>query len=275
MANALDEAVKKAVGDGAGKVVLDIDGKPLKNDDGEQVELKDKRKAKTEEVQEETTEEPQEEPQKDKKTEEAVRLWEALADPNLAPGIIKEMARTAGLVIGPEPTRAETKEAAKGVLDILKENLPPEQQFLADSMGPAIVKMIEATVERQTAVLKQQADDQMLSQAKNEVETTFSRLEKKYPDLRKFEKEMDKLADKYTRAPNADFEEYVEGLYHLASRDKKVSSTLEKTVAKINKNASKTLPASAQVDDTEVRRGSKLPTLKEAVDAARRGERFT
>lgn len=210
-------------------------------------------------------------PAPDQRTQNALLLLTALENPTTGADTIIDLAKRFGLEITQKTT---PKAVTKTLIDELKEGIPPEQHFLIDSLGPAIQKIVSKQLEEAVKPVTQQNNEILLAQAKNEVDAAFNRMEKVFPDFRKFEKEMDTLADKFPRGQQTDFDEWLTGLYKLATANKKEAKSVAAVVGRINKNDREAKPASTQVEDSVVKRGSKLPTLNEAIAAAKRGERL-
>jgi nucleoid DNA-binding protein len=201
---------------------------------------------------------------------DAIQLFQVLKNPETAQEMAAEIARRMGLDV----SKREQKQVVKNVFDELKERVPEEQRFLIDSLGPAFQQLIETKLAEALAPVREQQAHQHEIQVNNEIDATFVSLSKKFPDIMEHQEAMNTLAAKFSANEGTSMSDYLEGLYKMVVSDKKVSKVVEKTVSKINRNLGEVKPTSAQVDDAVVQRGSKLPTIKEAVDAALRNERL-
>jgi hypothetical protein len=74
-----------------------------------------------------------------------------------------------------------------------------------------------------------------------------------------------------------DVNAYLDDIFTLVTRDTEAARTVKRTVTKIKQNAqdvSRTSGDGGTGNDKRVKVGSKLPSVKEAVAAAFRGEKF-
>lgn len=247
MANALDEAVRAAV------VETPEEPKPAP------------------EIPQEPKKEEEPEEEVDSRVAPALQLYESLRDPTTAAATIAALAAQAGINLG-APSAA--REVKKDLLTRMREKVPEEQRFLVDSLAPAINELINEHMQEVVAPLAVQQEQLQIAEARNQYDSAFNKLEKKFEDARKFEKEMNELANKFPVSPNVNLEEYMEGLYKIASSDKQSEKAVNRVVNRVNKTSREVPIKNTNVDETSIKKGSKLPTLNEAVKAAMRGEKL-
>lgn len=205
------------------------------------------------------------------KVDKAVRLFDALSDPNVGRSVVEELARKAG-IIGAEQGKT-VKEIEKSVVDTLKESLGAEYEFLADRLAIGIDKIVKQTVAEQIKPVQAQTNEAIERAIKADIDSAYAQMEAKFKDFKDFDKEMTELSKELPYTGDYPMERYLERLYKLVTTDKKEAKIIKQTVDKINKNAQELRDSSTEVQD-RVKSGSKLPSLNEAVAAAFRGEKF-
>jgi hypothetical protein len=209
----------------------------------------------------ETEEELQEEPEAELEDEgvveaeditpeeiaEAKRIYKALKDPASRQAVIRGMAQQAGILDQETPTtRKEVVAAKKSAVETLKASLPKDFAFLADALGPGIEKLLEEQREElvgsQTKAINQINNDRILEQTSKAM-TKLS--EETKGDSKRYESEMLKLANRFAASPGVSIEEYLRGLYTMASAGKVVAKVKSQMTERINKNA-KDVPSRLQ-----------------------------
>lgn len=256
----LGEAVKEAV--------REVAKEEQKTETAETAETKTE-EAKVEEKKEELTAEQQ---AYQEKVDKAVRLYDALSDPNVGRSVVEELARKAG-VIGVEQGKS-TQEIEKSVVDTLKESLGAEYEFLADKLAVGLDKIIKRTVAEQIKPVQAQTNEAIERAVKADVDSAYAQMEAKFKDFKDYDKEMTELSKELPYTGDYPMERYLERLYKLVTADKKEAKVIKQTVDKINKNAQELRDSSTEVQENRVKKGSKLPSLNEAVAAAFRNERL-
>lgn len=243
-----------------------------------------------EQVENKETEEKTEEPEKtetkeDKSSEnesealsdeakQGIALLKLLQDPKTAVDTMKFLQKQ---ILGDETP--STKQQVKSVKQLISDELGEEYQFLADKLGTAFEKALNIhennIIEKQVKPLKQELENAKAAQAAKEVDNAWNAISKETKgDLDKYEKEISRLMDRYKPDGQVTMEEYLRDLYEIASSKAKKAQSLKATNEKINKNANDKQSLSSGVNETRIKRGSTLPSLKEAVLAASRGEVF-
>jgi hypothetical protein len=76
-------------------------------------------------------------------------------------------------------------------------------------------------------------------------------------------------------AGDVTIEQYLDDIYYLVNRSATETKVVKETVEKINRNAkgAQRTPGT-EINEDNIKKGSRIPTLKEAVEAAFRGERL-
>lgn len=262
-ATTLDDAIKNAVQEN-----------PPGQPDNKEVQSSEKTET-TETKITETNQPTTEETARTERLDKALRLYEALEDPNVGPAVLAEMVKKAGMVIQPA-NKKEEQQVTKTVVDVLKESLGTEYEFLADRLAPGLDKIVKAIVSEQVKPI-QESNQQAIERAiVADIDSAYARAESRHKDFKEYDKEMMELSKElpYTGETPEQFDKYLDRLYKLASADKKEAKVIKNTVDKINKNSQELRDSSTEVQETRVTKGSKLPTLNEAVAAAFRNERL-
>ncbi|HSX39346.1 MAG TPA: hypothetical protein VLI92_02030 [Candidatus Saccharimonadales bacterium] len=221
----------------------------------------------------ETTQQPSaEEVARTEKLDKAIRLYEALEDPNVGPSVLRTLAEKAGLLgLNADKT---PKQITKSVVDTLKESLGAEYEFLADRLADGIDTIVKQIVTEQLKPVQAQTQEAVERAVKADVDSAFAKFESTHKDFKEHEVAMTELSKKLPYTGDYPMEEYLDNLYKIVTTDKKEAKVIQKTVDKINKNAQELRDSSTEVQETRITKGSKLPSLNEAVAAAMRNERF-
>lgn len=206
------------------------------------------------------------------KTRDALRLYEALEDPTIGPGVIKELAKRAGIAASED--KITPTAAVKTVVDVLKENLGEDYGFLADKLANGIQTIVNQIFDERIKPIQGMTESAIERAVVRETDASFAKFHSQYKDAKDFDKEMTELSKKMPYDGSYPMEEYLGNLYKIVTSDRKEAKTVEKTVNKINQNAKELRDSSTEVTETRVTKGSKLPSLNESIAAAFRGERL-
>jgi hypothetical protein len=202
----------------------------------------------------------------------ALQLVNALSDPKQSREIIAVLAQRAGLQVAQQETAP--KQATKTVLDALKEDVDPQFHYLLEALAPAITKLVKSEAENITKPIQMSMEERVRVETEREIEMEMKDLQSRHSDAKELMAEMDKISKRVNMGKDTTMKDYLEDLYTIASKGRVEAKTVEKTVGKINRNAKEVLPSSTEVDETTVRKGSKLPSIDEAVRAGFRNERL-
>lgn len=213
-------------------------------------------------------------PKEDDETEAAVRLYRALKDPDIGKSIIQELATRAGILATEQGKTA--KQATKATVDILRENVPQEYHFLVEGFSKGIEAIIFQEIEKRVAPIQQTSQQALERMVEKEVDTEINDFYRRNKDAEKFRGDIDKLSTKmpWGGPDTMPMKEYLDNLYTIVSKEETENKAVEKTVNRINKNAKDVRETSTGAQPTEVKLGSKLPTLEEAIKAGFRNERL-
>lgn len=203
---------------------------------------------------------------------EALNIWRGLKDPVKGPRIVEYLASEAAKLANKE--NVSPAKAAKTTVEVLKESLPPEFQFLADQLGPGIEKLLNTKVEENLAPFKQQLSETQERQVKSQVDGDMEKFYKAYPDAKELEKEMFELSQDMPQGKKISTYNYLEKLYKLATADVRESKKVASKIDKITKQSKEVREMSTDVSEDKTRKGSRHPTLNEAIAAAMKGERL-
>jgi hypothetical protein len=209
---------------------------------------------------------------RNEKLDKAIRLYEALEDPTIGPGVLRSLAEKAG-ILGVKEGKTET-QITKTVVDVLKESLGAEYEFLAPGLAKGISEIVRQTVAEQIRPVQEQTNEAIERAVKADVDSAYAKMESTHKDFKKYDAEMTALSKRLPYTGDYPMEEYLENLYTLVTKDVKETKIVGDTVDKINKNAKELRDSSTEVQDTRVSKGSKLPSIDESVRAAFRGERL-
>lgn len=201
----------------------------------------------------------------------AKRLLQALSsDPDK---VILELAKARGLKVEAPPATpaaGATQDTRDEIMDALSEHLGPTA---AAQLKPALEKLVEKFVGPLREAHEVSLAKAALEQA-NQVKAEFTR---SHPGWEKFEPAMVELAKKVQ--PNGmNPAEYMDMLYTVVSGESAIAKQVNKVVQRMTKSAAAVSEARVSgATPAQVKKSlpdGRLPTLKEAAEAALRGERF-
>lgn len=227
-------------------------------DDGE---AEEEESSEEEETEEEESEEEQSSDEKevDADTQNALALYKALQGERGA-DVLRGLAIRAGLIKA-DATTSEVPNA-DDFTEELKAAMGPDWDFIAEKMGPAAKRYFDRKVE-------EVRQEHIRLETSLELEKAWAKLsEETDGDINNYEKEIDSLSAKYIRGRTVPIRDYVRDLYKIASADKKSSKMVEKTIKKIEKNASDRLPRSSEVGESRVKKGVQFPNLDQSIKEA-------
>jgi polyhydroxyalkanoate synthesis regulator phasin len=216
----------------------------------------------------------EETPVVDTETQEALQLYRALKDPTIGKAVVQELANRAGVAVNKgEVTQTQAKKA---VIDLLKENVPSEYHFLVEGMAKGIEAAINQNVNDKVAPIQQQSQQALERMVEKEVDSEIESFYARNKDAVKFKGEIDKLSGKmpWGGPDSMPMKEYLDHLYTIVSKEESENKTVERVVGRINKNAKEVRETSTVASPTDVKVGSKLPSLDEAIRAGFRNERL-
>jgi hypothetical protein len=151
---------------------------------------------------------------------EARQLFAALQDPTKSKVVIDFLAQNAGYTKPPEG-KTEIKEAAKGMVEELKEALGPELAYLAEKMGPVFEKHLKTKTEESVKPLRDKLDENDLTTLRNEGDRVQGVLatkffgEKALPD--NVVTKMTEVMNSYNATAGQSMEDYLENVLFIAT----------------------------------------------------------
>lgn len=203
----------------------------------------------------------------------ARNLYRALKNPESAKQTIQALANSIGLTGNETPKQVE--KVAESMLDIFKESLGPEFDFLAEKIGPAVEKIINKTVIEKTKDIRDKISQDEQFKLQTEADTTIANLSQRYFDTselpKDFESKMSKLMDNFQPSGKMTPKEYVESIFYMVAGEQEITPKTKEVVRRMER-------ASSDVSSRLNSRGvsspvgaSKLPTkmsLKDSIAAA-------
>lgn len=204
-------------------------------------------------------------------------------DPSAA---IAAAAKQLGLTIAPASLEAKATETVTKTTEALADDavasfrqaLGPDLDFLADKLAPAIQAMAQqiahATVGQAVEPLKAHQDTLLSKAAEEQKASALASFTEKHPDWKQHEQAITALSAKLQ--PNGmEPLEYLSTLYALATKDIAAAEAAKKAVARMTKAAAADEGKSTAVSEGKVSLARPAnPSLKEAFEAAKRGERW-
>jgi len=214
----------------------------------------------------------------DPEIEEAVNFYRALKDPNQQIQIINDLAIRTGLI---KPNQDLTPKQAKNFNELITEVLGAEYPDLTDKMS----KLFEAFDNHHNEELnkvKTQLQQEKMQQQVETFESEFSNFIKEHKVTEaiagKMLKEIEELpptvGNNGKRIPLTTYLKKIHTLVTLNSNDRVVEDAVKRN-EKIEKNLKdRSKNITSDVDDGRLRKGSALPSAREAIAAAAKGITF-
>ena len=205
-------------------------------------------------------------PEEQEEQKEALQLYRSLKGPS-AVKTLEGIAKSAGLEL--TGTKKEQKEQAKNVAEIFQDHLGEDYRFLAGKIGNALEQVIEQKLLPQVNSAKQSSVEQAVNGHLKEIYEEESIPKSEHNSIRS---KMDELSVEIPYNGKSDLKIYLKRLYNTVIREDTKTRT---RIEKINRNAEEDDGTSAEGSKaTRVVKGPKNPTLRQAVEAAARGERW-
>lgn len=224
---------------------------------------------KTEETKTETKVEESKETVLTNEQQAAINLFEALKDPQKSGATLRALADMAGFDLAQKGDRTELK---KGIADIIKEELGEDNSILAEKLGPALDKIISKAVDERVKPLNEGLVARQQAELAEEIDSTFKALEVETKGLSKqLEARMTELMEQIEPGKNTKPKDYIRHIYRLAKSDYDEAERIKSQNTQREKNRN-TPGVQTGVNSDRVKSGSRLPTIRESVEAAMRGE---
>lgn len=164
---------------------------------------------------------------------EAKNLYKLLKDPATQKDVLRVLASQAGLLEKVE-TKQDVKDAKKSVKDILKAKLGDKFDFLT----PMLSEALEEILQGERAENAQQLGTVQQTQLNTEVQNVFNKLSSETKGAsRQLESKMDALSKKFPPGADISVDEYVRGLYQMASSGTAKGNS-KQIADRINRNSS-------------------------------------
>jgi hypothetical protein len=199
----------------------------------------------------------------------AINLLNALKNPETASQTIRSLAGFAGLEIA---TKREQIELKKTISQLITEGLGEDNSILAEKLGPTLEKIIADAVEERVKPITEGISETQKNEFATRIDVAFSSLETESKGLsKKLENDMVKLMEDISPGPNTKPEAYIHHIYTLAKSQYDEAERIKAQDTKRDSNK-KTLSVQTGVNPERIKSGSRLPTIRESVEAAMRGE---
>ena len=195
----------------------------------------------------------------------AVKLYRDLRGPK---GLqtLEGIAKSAGLTLG--GTKKEIKEQVKTVAEILESELGEDYGFLSKKLGTAFEKII---AEKLLPHVESAKESSIEAKVDGHLKDIFEEQEIPKKERENLRSKMDKLSLDMPYSGKGNLKVYLKRLCSLViSEDGKTRQRIER----INRNAEDAEDTSAGEAITRIVAGPKDPTLRQAIEAAARGERW-
>jgi len=210
----------------------------------------------------------------------ALNLMRALANPETASQTMQELAQVTGYKL---ETKKQVQQFERDVKTVLKEKLGDSYDLLSgDKLAEAFDALLEERVGKITKPVLERIENTERAANEQKANAAMDALwaRTNITDKAQREKIAGKMVEKMKvlpAGPATDISSYLDDIYSLVTRDTEAARTVKKTVTKIKNNAKDARTSgdgNNGTDDKRVHTGSKLPSIREAVAAAFRGEKL-
>lgn len=221
----------------------------------------------------ETEEKKPSEVQVDPEIEEAVNFYKALKDPDQQKYIIQELAQRAGLIQkGETPTAKQEKKYGEIIKEVLGTEYPDLEQRLS-----LVFSKFEQENDAKLNEVKAELQRERQSKAVQEFDREFSAFirENKVSEevASKMIKEIELLPP--SMGGKITLTQYMNKIHSLVVGNQKTVDEAVKRNQKIEQNLkSRPQNLTGEIADERLKRGSKLPSIRESVQAAAQGIAF-
>jgi hypothetical protein len=212
----------------------------------------------------------------------ALNIFRKLSSKETSAQTLQELMR----VTGYDPAKpADVKQIKRDLKTIMREKLGDSYDLLSgDKLAEAMEEVLDTRVKEVTEpVLNRIAEAERtahLEQANTAMDSLWKRHDVKDPKVR--EQISGKMMERMQVMPpgaGVDVSSYLDDVYYLVTRDSDAARAVKKTVTKIRQNAKDVRETSGGGNSPDEGRvkigpGGKLPSLKESIAAAFRGEKF-
>lgn len=186
---------------------------------------------------------------------EAKRIYKLLKNPTTAKDLVRELARSEGL-LEPDATPKEVKAAKASIKDILKAKLGDKFEFLNGPLAEAIEEILAGERE----VSQQSVQQIQIDATKRETTDVLSKLARETKgESRKVESRMLELMNEFQIGPGVSIEKYLRGLYAQASSARDAAQVRNSKNDKIRRNANDAPSRLQSSSGTESTDRSKVP----------------
>lgn len=199
----------------------------------------------------------------------AVNLFNSLKDPKTAGATLQALAEMGGFNL---QRREDRKEIKKTVSALIAEKLGEDHSLLSERLGPALEEIIDSAVNEKLKPFNDKITEREQTELQSHIDQAFVDLETETKGLsKKLEGKMVQLMDVISPGKDTKPRDYIRYIYKLAKSDFDEAEAIKAQNTQRDKN--KRVPGvHSEVNPDRVKSGSKLPTIKEAVAAAMRGE---
>ena len=208
----------------------------------------------------------------------ALALHRAISDPKTRAGIIAQLAEKAGVDL---TKPKEVKQMASDLTEILKESLGDSYDLLSGpQLAIAIEKAIRIKLEQVVKPITEKLAEREAKEAQDNADSAMAQLwdrqKVEAKDRPKIAELMMKKMKQIAPGDGANAHEYLDDIYSLVQRDVEKARAVKTTVKRITQNAQDVNRTSGDggTDDTRVKTGSRLPSIRESIEAAYRNERL-
>jgi len=210
----------------------------------------------------------------DERAVQGKQLLDLLENPETAAQTVELLANRLGVKA---VAQGQTPAAAKrSVMDVFRATLGKDFAQFADVLGPAVQAAIQHGVEEKLETVRNEVKMTREQVAQREVSSVVDNFKN---DFKVSEDTFAKMNAQALKMPmgdayNREMKSYLTDLHAIVKGSAKQGNAVAKVVDRINKNANEATPPPTEVNETRTQRGSKLPSLDEAISAAFKGEKI-
>lgn len=236
-----------------------------------EVEETEKQESDEKKVEEEVEETEKKSDAEAEEIDTALNLLRTLRDPSKSTDLVRDFATRLGIINTSEDL---TKKQEKDLKSIIAEQLGEDYPDLTEKLSK-ILELSEARSKQEIKSLREELQQEKRLQAEQAFSAEFSNFIK---SNKLSESEAALMVEQIKELPpsgNITLTNYLTKIRKLVTSDKiEVKTKIDQNTKREQNQKERVRNLSSEADDSRIKNGSRLPTAREAIEAAARGESF-
>jgi hypothetical protein len=225
----------------AEKAVKDLEEKE-KQEEQDQEQEEETQDQKDKESKDEDEGEDEDEDEESEDTEQALRLFKALKDPNIGPAIVQNLAANFGLNLKDATTKKDQNDIIEQIEDLVSAELGPEFKIFGGKLSAILKKIVPAVAAQQNQELALKIQQTENNRIAREVQSAMTDVFDSYNDVpNSVKKIMGRIMDEIPPIPGkTDPKRYFSHIIKMAAEEANVKLVSKNGNSQSNQNQEKT-----------------------------------